>query len=74
MKLIHIIYLNVLEGIFFFLLITFLFNSLTDFSYKLGIVGEILDLQQIQYFGFLSCFLAMLNILSNKFFGFSLVR
>ena len=74
MRLIDVIFRNVLEGLLFFLVIILLFNSLTDFSYKLGLIAETLDLQQIQYFGFLSCFLAILNILSNKFFGFTLVR
>ena len=74
MRLIDVIFRNVLEGVLFFLVIILLFNSLTDFSYKLGLIAETLDLQQIQYFGFLSCFLAILNILSNKFFEFTLVR
>lgn len=74
MELFEIAYKNILEGLLFFIVIIILFNSLTDFAYKIGIVTQTLEIQQIQYFGFLSCFLAILNLLSNKFFGFSLVR
>lgn len=74
MELFEIIYKNILEGLFFFLVIIILFNSLTDFAHKINITAQTLELQQIRYFGFLSCFLAILNLLSNKFFGFTLVR
>ena len=74
MEIFEILYKNMLEGLLFFFIIIILFNSLTDFAYKIGIITQTLELQQIQYFGFLSCFLAILNILSDKFFGFSFVR
>jgi len=63
------IYKKILEGLLFVLVIIILFNTLTDFSLKIGII-KTLNTQQIQYFGFLSSLLATLNILSKKFFGF----
>lgn len=74
MNIFETFYKNILEGLFFLIVIIILFNSFTDFAYKLGMVTETLELQQIQYFGFLASFLAILNILSNKFFGIALYR
>lgn len=61
------------EGTLFLTVIVILFNSLTDFAEKLGVLYVPLTIEQIQYFGFLSIFLAILNLMSHKFFGFSLV-
>lgn len=74
MNIFETFYKNILEGLFFLIVIIILFNSFTDFAYKLGMVAETLELQQIQYFGFLASFLAILNILSDKFFGIALYR
>lgn len=65
---------NILEGVFFILVVIILFNTITDFALKIGITSRQLTTQDIQNFGFLSYFLGVLNFLSGKFFGFSLER
>ncbi|MEK6867438.1 MAG: hypothetical protein AABX98_01310 [Nanoarchaeota archaeon] len=62
------------EGVLFLLIIVLLFNSFTDFAEKLGILSIPLNIEQVHYFGFLAIFIAILNLMSDKFFGFSFVK
>ena len=63
-----------IEGFLFCIVIMTLFNLITDFTYKTRITAEILDFGEMQYFGLLSSFLACLNLLTNKFFGFQILK
>jgi len=74
MKIGSVITKDVLEGTLFLLTTVFLFNSLTDFSFKVGILTQTLQMQDIQHFGYLSTSLAALNAVSHKFFGFTIVQ
>ncbi len=63
----------VMQGIVFCICIVVLFNMLSDFAQKLQLVPIVLERVQIQLLGLVSTALAMMNALSNKFFGFAIL-
>lgn len=73
MEIIASIYKRILEGVLFIIIIVLLFNLFVDFGANAGIISLPLETAQIQYIGFVSTGLALLNILSGKFFEFKLV-
>ncbi len=60
---------HVWEGIAFLLLVIILFNTVTDFAVKLGLIAPMMTAAQIQGFGVMAAGLALVNVLSRKFFG-----
>ena len=57
------------EGIAFLLLVIILFNTLTDFVIKVGLISHTITVSQIQGFGAMATFIALANVLSREFFG-----
>jgi hypothetical protein len=74
MKFFTIIYVNIWQATFFLLLVVLLFNSLTDFATKVGLIEGALKGPQLYAFGMASTCLAFMNMFSNKFFGFTLMH
>jgi hypothetical protein len=73
MKIIEISYKNILEGILFAITQVALFTLFAEFGSKTGLLPQTLELAQMQYLGFISAGLAVLNAISGKFFEFKLV-
>ncbi len=73
MEIIEISYKNILEGILFLITLTALFTLFAEFGYKAGLLSQTLELAQMQYLGFISAGLAVLNLISGKFFELKLV-
>lgn len=68
MSIIEQVYKNILEGILFLLTIVALFTLFADFGQNVGLLAAKLDVEQMRYLGFVSTGLAVLNMLSSKFF------
>ena len=66
---------NVIQhnGIFLSIIII-VFNMTTEFLQRIGILGAMLTVTEIQYYGVFSIMLAINNFLSQKFFGVDLFR
>lgn len=74
MKGILAVYQHFWEFIIVILVVTVLFNTLTDFATKVGWVTGALSRTQLQYFGTVSSLLTLMNLVSHEFFGFTLVH
>jgi len=72
MSIIHAAYEGITEMMVFALVVIVLFNTLTDFAAKMGIITNVFDVIQTQYFGLLSAVIALYNAISKKFFGLTL--
>lgn len=73
MKIIEIICKNILECILFAITLIAVFTLFAEFGHKTGILSQTLELAQMQYLGFISASLAVLNAISGKFFELKLV-
>lgn len=73
-ELAHSLFRRSLEWMYFLLVIILIFNVLTDFFQKIGLLGNILTITELQYYGMISFLLAINNLISKKFFGLELFR
>lgn len=74
MNIVASVYKGILEGILFLITIIVLFTLFADFGQKVGLLAQTLESAQMQYLGFVSSGLAVVNILSNKFFELPLLH
>ncbi len=74
MKALELIFKRSMEWMYFLIIIMIVFNMTTEFLQRIGILGAMLTMTEIQYYGVLSIMLAINNFLSQKFFGVDLFR
>jgi len=74
MKALELIFKRSMEWMYFLIIIMIVFNMTTEFLQRIGILGAMLTMTEIQYYGVLSIRLAINNFLSQKFFGVYLFR
>ena len=70
----EIIYKNLIEGLYFLIIVLLIFDISTSITYKLSLTNEILRQNETFFYGLLSVNLALLNIITKSFFGFELFK
>ena len=74
MKALELFFKRSMEWIYFLIIIMIVFNMTTEFLQRVGILGTMLTVTDIQYYGVLSVMLAINNFLSQRFFGLELFK
>lgn len=68
------IFKNIIEWLYFLIVVIILFNMFTDFTQKVGLIEGALTTNEVRYYGFISVMIAINNLISRKFFGIELFK